>query len=121
MGFVFRIFMKNIFAFIGKHISSIISFIFAAFKGMPARVGLAIIGSILLIISFSGGLLWGFFSANFYNEDLRYAIEHSITPLLIIVLLWICIATFLPSLERQHTKTEEDGLEGAEGIEESDS
>ena len=121
MGFVFRIFMKNIFAFIGKHISSIISFIFAAFKGMPARVGLAIIGSILLIISFSGGLLWGFFSANFYNEDLRYAIENSITPLLIIVLLWICIATFLPSLERQHTKTEEDGLEGAEEVEESDS
>ena len=121
MGFVFRIFMKNIFAFVGKHISSIISFVFASFKGMPSRVGLAIIGSILLTLTFSGGLLWGFFSQKFLEEDLRYVVENSITPLLIIVLLWICIATFLPSLERQHTKTEEDGLEGAEAVEESDS
>ncbi len=113
--------MKNIFALVGKHISSIISFVFASFKGMPARVGLAIIGSILLTLTFSGGLLWGFFSQKFLEEDLRYVIESSITPLLIIVLLWICIATFLPSLERQHTKAEEDGLEGAEEVEESDS
>jgi len=46
------------------------------------------------------GLVWGFFSANLYNEDFRYALQNSITPLIILVLFWISLTTFLPSIER---------------------
>ena len=80
--------------------STIFSFLFSAFKGMPIRVGLAILGSLILTISFMSGLVWGFFSANLYNEDFRYALQNSITPLIILVLFWISLTTFLPSIER---------------------
>ena len=67
---------------------------------MPIRVGLAILGALILTISFMSGLVWGFFSANLYNEDFRYALQNSITPLIILVLFWISLTTFLPSIER---------------------
>lgn len=100
MGFIFRKFMKAIMSGVSGNVSKIVTILFAAFKGMPIRVGLAILGSIIIATSFLGGLLWGFFSANLYNEDFRYALQNSITPMLILIILWISLATFLPSLER---------------------
>ena len=67
---------------------------------MPVRVGLAIVGSILLLITFLVGFLWGYISL-FENEELTVAVRNAMTPFLIIVLFWVSIATFIPSLERQ--------------------
>jgi|TARA_B100001996_G_scaffold218201_1_gene167774 hypothetical protein len=100
MGFIFRKILNKIISSFKGNASTIFSFLFSAFKGMPIRVGLAILGSLLLTISFLGGLIWGFFSANLYNEDFRYALQNSITPLIILVFFWISLTTFLPSLER---------------------
>ena len=67
---------------------------------MPVRVGLAIVGSILLLITFLVGFLWGYISL-FENEELTVAVRNAMTPILVIVLFWVSIATFIPSLERQ--------------------
>jgi hypothetical protein len=100
MGFIFRKIINKITLSIKGNASTIFSFLFSAFKGMPIRVGLAILGALILTISFMSGLVWGFFSANLYNEDFRYALQNSITPLIILVLFWISLTTFLPSIER---------------------
>ena len=67
---------------------------------MPVRVGLAIVGSIFLTIAFAVGFIWSWI-AMFEQEELTYAIQNSSTVILVIVLIWISIATFIPSLERQ--------------------
>tara|TARA_Y100001970_G_scaffold282172_1_gene394471 strand:- start:18 stop:362 length:345 start_codon:yes stop_codon:yes gene_type:complete len=89
--------------------SKIINSVFASFGKMPVRVGLAIVGSILLLITFFTGFLWAYISA-FENEELTIAVRNSLTPILVLVLIWISIATFIPSLERQpavvHAKEE---------------
>ena len=89
--------------------SGIINFVFASFGKMPVRVGLAIVGSILLLITFLVGFLWAYISA-FEQEELTIALRNSLTPILVLVLIWISIATFIPSLERQpvvvHAKEE---------------
>jgi hypothetical protein len=63
-------------------------------------VGLAIVGSIFLTIAFAVGFIWSWI-AMFEQEELTYAIQNSSTVILVIVLIWISIATFIPSLERQ--------------------
>ena len=67
---------------------------------MPVRVGLAIVGSIFLTIAFSVGFIWSWI-AMFEQEELTNAAQNSLTVILVIVLIWISIATFIPSLERQ--------------------
>tara|TARA_A100001037_G_C14635179_1_gene407631 strand:+ start:202 stop:546 length:345 start_codon:yes stop_codon:yes gene_type:complete len=89
--------------------SAIINFVFASFGKMPVRVGLAIVGSILLLITFLIGFLWAFISS-FEQQELTMALRDSLTPILVLVLIWVSIATFIPSLERQpavvHAKEE---------------
>ena len=68
---------------------------------MPVRVGLAIVGSICLTIAFAIGLLWGYIAPSLLSDDLRTTAQNSISVVLIIILIWISIATFIPSLERQ--------------------
>tara|TARA_B100000029_G_scaffold428848_1_gene438979 strand:- start:1324 stop:1668 length:345 start_codon:yes stop_codon:yes gene_type:complete len=80
--------------------SNIVNFVFSSFRKMPVRVGLAIVGSILLFITFLVGFMWGYISL-FENEELAVAVRNAMTPILIIVLFWVSIATFIPSLERQ--------------------
>jgi hypothetical protein len=63
-------------------------------------VGLAIVGSIFLTIAFSVGFIWSWI-AMFEQEELTNAAQNSLTVILVIVLIWISIATFIPSLERQ--------------------
>ena len=61
---------------------------------------MAIVGSFLLLITFMSGFLWAYIS-DFENVELTIAVRNAMTPILIIVLIWISIATFIPSLERQ--------------------
>ena len=100
MGFIGRKLFSNIFRFVTRNISNIINFIFSAFGKMPVRVGLTIVGSIFLTIAFAVGFIWSWI-AMFEQEELTYAIQNSSTVILVIVLIWISIATFIPSLERQ--------------------
>ena len=100
MGFIGRKLFSNIFRFVSRNISKIINFIFSAFGKMPVRVGLAIVGSILLTIAFAAGFVWAWI-ASFEHEDLTNSVQSSLTVILVIVLIWISIATFIPSLERR--------------------
>lgn len=109
MSFFGRAIFTRFFRFCSRNMSGIINFVFASFGKMPVRVGLAIVGSILLLITFLTGFLWAYISA-FENEELTIAVRNSLTPILVLVLCWISIATFIPSLERQpavvHAKEE---------------
>ena len=108
MSFFGRAIFTRFFRFCSRNMSAIINFVFASFGKMPVRVGLAIVGSILLLITFLVGFLWAYIS--FENEELTIALRNSLTPILVLVLIWISIATFIPSLERQpavvHAKEE---------------
>ena len=100
MGFIGRKLFSNIFRYVSRNISNIINFVFSAFGKMPVRVGLAIVGSVWLTIAFAVGFIWSWI-AMFEQEELTNAVQNSLTVILVIVLIWISIATFIPSLERQ--------------------
>jgi len=100
VGFIGRKLFSSVFRFTTSNISKIINLVFGAFGKMPVRVGLAIVGSILLTIAFATGFVWAWI-ASFEQEDLTNAVQNSLTVILIIVLIWVSIATFIPSLERQ--------------------
>ena len=74
---------------------------------MPVRVGLAIVGSICLTIAFAIGLLWGYIAPSLLSDDLRTTAQNSISVVLVMILIWISIATFIPSLERQTESPQE--------------
>jgi uncharacterized YccA/Bax inhibitor family protein len=82
-------------------VSSVVSFVFGAFRKMPVRVGLAIVGSICLTIAFAVGLLWGYIAPSLLAEDLQQTAQNSLSGVLVMILIWISIATFIPSAERQ--------------------
>ena len=109
MSFFGRAIFTRFFRFCSRNMSGIINFVFASFGKMPVRVGLAIVGSILLLITFLIGFLWAFISS-FEQQELTMALRDSLTPILVLVLIWVSIATFIPSLERQpavvHAKEE---------------
>ena len=101
MGFILRKSASKIFRFATRNISHIINFVFGAFRKMPVRVGLAIVGSIYLVITFAAGFLWSWFAVTLENEELSKTVQDSLSLVLVIILIWISIATFIPSLERQ--------------------
>ena len=101
MGFALRKVISGLFRYVSKNISKIIGFIFVAFNKMPVRVGLAIVGSIYLVLTFIFAVLWGWFAVTIENEEISKSVQDSFTVILVIVLIWISIATFIPSLERQ--------------------
>ena len=101
MGFILRKTASKIFRFATRNISQIINFVFGAFRKMPVRVGLAIVGSIYLVITFAVAFLWSWFAVTLENEELSKTVQDSFTLVLVIILIWISIATFIPSLERQ--------------------
>ena len=68
---------------------------------MPVRVGLAIVGSICLTIAFAVGLLWGYIAPSVLAEDLQQTAQNSLSGVLVMILIWISIATFIPSAERR--------------------
>lgn len=93
-------------------------FFFGSFKKMPIRVGLAIIGSIFVVISFALGAIFGNFSLLFFEDDIWRFIRSSLYILLTIIIFWISIATFIPSLERQPAVVDESAKLPAPEIDE---
>ena len=83
---------------------------------MPVRVGLAIVGSICLTFAFSIGLLWGYIAPSLLSDDLKTTAQNSISVVLVMTLIWISIATFIPSLERQPEATQADEEPASEEI-----
>ena len=100
MSFFGRAIFSRFFRFCSRNMSRIVNFVFSSFRKIPVRVGLAIVGSFLLLITFMSGFLWAYIS-DFENVELTIAVRNAMTPILIIVLIWISIATFIPSLERE--------------------
>ena len=92
---------SSLFSWLSKTVSAIVSLVFAAFRKMPVRVGLAIVGSICLAIAFAIGLLWGYIAPSLLSDDLKTTAQNSISVILVMTLIWVSIATFIPSLERQ--------------------
>ena len=101
MGFILRKTASKIFRFTTRNISQIINFLFGTFRKMPVRVGLAIVGSIYLVITFAAAFLWSWFAVTLENEELAKTVQDSLSLVVVIILIWISIATFIPSLERQ--------------------
>ena len=92
---------SSLISWLATAVSSVVSFVFGAFRKMPVRVGLAIVGSICLTIAFAAGLLWGYIAPSLLSDDLKTTAQNSISVVLVMTLIWISIATFIPSAERQ--------------------
>ena len=110
--------ISSIFSWLSKTVSTIISVVFAAFRKMPVRVGLAIVGSICLTIAFAVGLLWGYIAPSLLSDDLSTTAQNSISVIFVMILIWISIATFIPSLERQKDETQDSEVTVTEVIDE---
>ena len=93
--------VTSLLSLISRGVSSVVSFVFGAFRKMPVRVGLAIVGSICLTIAFAVGLLWGYIAPSLLADDLQQTAQNSLSGVLVMILIWISIATFIPSAERQ--------------------
>ena len=74
---------------------------------MPVRVGLAIVGSICLTIAFVAGLMWGYIAPSLFSENLQTTMQNSLSIILVMILVWISIATFIPSQERQSERAQD--------------
>ena len=108
MGFALRKVISGLFRYVSKNISKIIGFIFVAFNKMPVRVGLAIVGSIYLVLTFIFAVLWGWFAVTIENEEISKSVQDSFTVILVIILIWISIATFIPSMAVRWPRGEQD-------------
>ena len=93
--------VTSLLSWLARGVSSVVSFVFGAFRKMPVRVGLAIVGSICLIVAFAVGLLWGYIAPSLLADDLQQTAQNSLSGVLVMILIWISIATFIPSAERQ--------------------
>ena len=108
--------VTSLLSWLARGVSSVVSFVFGAFRKMPVRVGLAIVGSICLTIAFAVGLLWGYIAPSLLADNLQQTAQNSLSGVLVMILIWISIATFIPSAERQTNtpqaapKAEEDSV-----------
>jgi hypothetical protein len=93
--------VSSLLSWLARGVSSVVSFVFGAFRKMPVRVGLAIVGSICLTIAFAMGLLWGYIAPSLLADNLQQTAQNSLSGVLVMILIWISIATFIPSAERQ--------------------
>ena len=98
--------VTSLLSWLARGVSSVVSFVFGAFRKMPVRVGLAIVGSICLTIAFAVGLLWGYIAPSLLADDLQQTAQNSLSGVLVMILIWISIATFIPSAERQTNTTQ---------------
>ena len=109
--------ISSLFSWLSKTVSTIVSVVFGAFRKMPVRVGLAIVGSFCLTIAFSVGLLWGYIAPSLLSDDLYTTAQNSLSVVLAMTLIWISIATFIPSLERRPEEEHETIRPATEVIE----
>ena len=93
--------IHSLLSWLARGVSSVVSFVFGAFRKMPVRVGLAIVGSICLTITFAVGLLWGYIAPSLLSDNLQTTAQNSLSVVLVMILIWIAIATSIPSSERQ--------------------
>ena len=106
--------IHSLLSWLARGVSSIVSFVFGAFRKMPVRVGLAIVGSICLTIAFAVGLLWGYIAPSLLSDNLQTTAQNSLSVVLVMILIWIAIATFIPSSERQASNLSNSGSDEGE-------
>ena len=106
--------IHSLLSWLARGVSSVVSFVFGAFRKMPVRVGLAIVGSICLTIAFAVGLLWGYIAPSLLSDNLQTTAQNSMSVVLVMILIWIAIATFIPSSERQASNLSNSGSEEGE-------
>ena len=106
--------IHSLLSWLARGVSSVVSFVFGAFRKMPVRVGLAIVGSICLTITFAVGLLWGYIAPSLLSDDLQTTAQNSLSVVLVMILIWIAIATFIPSSERQESNPSNSGSDEGE-------
>ena len=106
--------IHSLLSWLARGVSSVVSFVFGAFRKMPVRVGLAIVGSICLTITFAVGLLWGYIAPSLLSDNLQTTAQNSMSVVLVMILIWIAIATFIPSSERQASNLSNSGSDEGE-------
>ena len=106
--------IHSLLSWLARGVSSVVSFVFGAFRKMPVRVGLAIVGSICLTIAFAVGLLWGYIAPSLLSDNLQTTAQNSLSVVLVMILIWIAIATFIPSSERQASNLSNSGSDEGE-------
>ena len=106
--------IHSLLSWLARGVSSVVSFVFGAFRKMPVRVGLAIVGSICLTITFAVGLLWGYIAPSLLSDNLQTTAQNSLSVVLVMILIWIAIATFIPSSERQASNLSNSGSDEGE-------
>ena len=106
--------IHSLLSWLARGVSSVVSFVFGAFRKMPVRVGLAIVGSICLTNAFAVGLLWGYIAPSLLSENLQTTAQNSLSVVLVMILIWIAIATFIPSSERQASNLSNSGSDEGE-------
>ena len=106
--------IHSLLSWLARGVSSVVSFVFGAFRKMPVRVGLAIVGSICLTIAFAIGLLWGYIAPSLLSDNLQTTAQNSLSVVLVMILIWIAIATFIPSSERQTSNLSNSGSDEGE-------
>ena len=106
--------IHSLLSWLARGVSSVVSFVFGAFRKMPVRVGLAIVGSICLTITFAVGLLWGYIAPSLLSDNLQTTAQNSLSVVLVMILIWIAIATFIPSSERQASNPSNSGSDEGE-------
>ena len=106
--------IHSLLSWLARGVSWVVSFVFGAFRKMPVRVGLAIVGSICLTIAFAVGLLWGYIAPSLLSDNLQTTAQNSMSVVLVMILIWIAIATFIPSSERQASNLSNSGSDEGE-------
>ena len=106
--------IHSLLSWLARGVSSVVSFVFGAFRKMPVRVGLAIVGSICLTIAFAVGLLWGYIAPSLLSDNMQTTAQNSMSVVLVMILIWIAIATFIPSSERQASNLSNSGSDEGE-------
>ena len=106
--------IHSLLSWLARGVSSVVSFVFGAFRKMPVRVGLAIVGSICLTIAFAVGLLWGYIAPSLLSDNLQTTAQNSLSVVLVMILIWIANATFIPSSERQASNLSNSGSDEGE-------
>ena len=106
--------IHSLLSWLARGVSSVVSFVFGAFRKMPVRVGLAIVGSICLTIAFAVGLLWGYIAPSLLSDNLQTTAQNSLSVVLVMILIWIACATFIPSAERQASNPSNSGSDEGE-------
>jgi len=51
--------------------------------------------------------MWGYIAPSLFSENLQTTMQNSLSIILVMILVWISIATFIPSQERQSERAQD--------------